>query len=130
MKKLIILGFALATFACSNKAAEEAEKVKKETFALHDEVMPLTMQLGDLKDSLGKIATTDSTLKSQILDASTTITKADEQMMTWMEELGKADEIQNAEEKIKKLTELKAQGEEIKKLTNEAKQKAEAVFKK
>ncbi len=129
MKNLLLLLLTLFTFSCTDKSAEEAAKLKEETFKIHDEVMPISMNLEDLKEKVMKKVETDTTAKKQALDISLALDKAYNEMEVWMPKLGDAADMKDGEEKVKILTELKAEGEKIKQNTLDAKKLAEEFLK-
>jgi hypothetical protein len=109
--------------------AEESAKLKAETFKIHDDVMPISMNLEDLKANVMKKAESDSTLKSTALDISLELDKAYTSMEEWMPKLGEAAEMKDGEEKLKVFVSLKTEGEQIKQKTLDAKKKAEDFLK-
>lgn len=129
MKNLLAAFLIIFSLACTDKTAEEAAKLKEETFKIHDEVMPISMNLEDLKANVMKKAEADTTLKKAALDISSALDKAYNDMETWMPKLGEAADMKDGEEKIKALTTLKAEGEQLKQSTLDAKKKAEEFLK-
>ena len=129
MKNLLAALLVVFSFACTDKSAEEAAKLKEETFKIHDEVMPISMNLEDLKTNVLKKAEADTTLKKTALDISSALDKAYNDMETWMPKLGEAADMKDGEEKVKALTALKAEGEQLKQSTLDAKKKAEEFLK-
>ena len=129
MKNLLILLITLFAFSCTNKSAEEAAKLKEETFKIHDDIMPVSMNLEDLKEKVMKKVESDTTAKKQALDISLALDKAYNEMEVWMPKLGDAADMKDGEEKVKAFTELKIEGEKIKQSTLDAKKKAEEFLK-
>lgn len=129
MKNILFLFIALVAFSCTDKSVEEAAKLKEETFKIHDEVMPISMNLEDLKEKVMKKVETDSTNKKTALDISLALDKAYNEMEVWMPKLGDAAEMKDGEDKVKTLTALKAEGEKIKQNTLDAKKLAEEFLK-
>lgn len=129
MKNLLILLITLFAFSCTNKSAEEAAKLKEETFKIHDDIMPVSMNLEDLKEKVMKKVEVDTTKKKQALDISLALDKAYNDMEVWMPKLGDAADMKDGEEKVKAFTELKIEGEKIKQSTLDAKKKAEEFLK-
>lgn len=129
MKNLLAALLVVFSFACTDKSAEESAKLKEETFKLHDEIMPISMNLEDLKADVMKKAEADTTLKKTALDISLTLDKAYTDMETWMPKLGEAADMKDSEEKVKALTTLKVEGEQLKQATLDAKKKAEEFLK-
>ena len=129
MKNLLVALLVIFSLACTDKSAEESAKLKEETFKLHDEIMPISMNLEDLKTDVMKKAEADTTLKKTALDISLALDKAYTDMETWMPKLGEATDMKDSEEKVKALTALKAEGEQLKQATLDAKKKAEEFLK-
>jgi hypothetical protein len=128
---VILLIFGL--FACGNKDAEQAKKLEEEASKIHDEVMPITFKIRDLRDSVLKKAEAikDSTRKDRGVSVANEIQDADNSMDEFMNKLGDAMNLEeNDEAKIKVFTELKSEGEIVKKKTLDAKYKAEEYLKK
>ena len=129
MKNFLILLISLFVFSCTDKSAEEAAKLKEETFKIHDDVMPISMNLEDLKEKVMKKVETDTTEKKQALDISLALDKAYNEMEVWMPKLGEAADMKDGKEKVKVFTELKAEGEKIKQNTLDLKKKVEEFLK-
>ena len=129
MKKIFASLLILFAVACSDKSAEESAKLKEETFKIHDDVMPISMNLEDLKADVMKKAEADTTLKKAALDISLDLDKAYNEMEAWMPKIGEAADMKDSEEKVKIFTELKTEGESIKQKTLDAKKKAEEFLK-
>ena len=130
MKNLFLVAIiAFSTLACTDKSAEEAAKLKEETFKIHDDVMPISMNLEDLKTNVMTKAAADTSLRKTALDISLTLDKAYNGMETWMPKIGEAADMKDNAEKVKAFTTLKAEGEAIKQATLDAKKKAEDFLK-
>ena len=129
MKNVLILFIALVAVSCTDKSAEDAAKLKEETFKIHDDVMPISMNLEDLKVKVMKKAETDTTAKKEALAISLALDKDYNDMEAWMPKLGEAADMKDGEEKVKIFTVLKVEGEGIKQSTLDAKTKAEAFLK-
>lgn len=129
MKNLLASFLIIFSLACADKSAEESAKLKEETFKLHDEIMPISMNLEDLKTNVMKKAEADTTLKKTALDISLALDKAYTDMETWMPKLGEATDMKDGEEKVKALTALKTEGEQLKQATLDAKKKANEFLK-
>jgi len=88
MKHLFLLALAATlTFAsCKEKTAEvteaTADPLYTEVIAMHDEVMPLTAQLSDLKGKLTELKSDDNS--RVVLDHIVKLDGADEAMKSWM----------------------------------------------
>jgi hypothetical protein len=129
MKNLIAALLVLFSLACSDKSAKDAAILKEETFKIHDEVMPISMSLEDLKAKVMKKAEADTTLKKSALDISLALDKAYTEMETWMPKLGEAADMKDGEDKVKALTTLKTEGMQLKESTLDAKKKADEFLK-
>lgn len=129
MNKIFASLLLLFVVACTDKSAEESAKLKDETFKIHDDVMPISMNLEDLKADVMKKAEADTTLKKTALDISLDLDKAYNEMEAWMPKIGEAADMKDSEEKVKIFTELKTEGESIKQKTLDAKKKAEEFLK-
>ncbi|PLK43443.1 hypothetical protein [Emticicia sp. TH156] len=130
MKALLYILLAVITFSCANKYAEEAAKLKTETFKLHDEIMPVSMELETYRNKVMKKAETmDSTAKNQALEISKQLDQAYTDMEAWMPKLGDAADMKDGQEKVTALTELKAEGNKLKQKTIDARKKAEDFLK-
>jgi uncharacterized coiled-coil DUF342 family protein len=143
MKKtalIIILGITFLFTACDSakkQAGEKlktelkakADKLKEEAFKLHDDVMPISMDLENLREQVMKKAGTDSKLKAEALEISKELDQAYKDMETWMPKLGSAADLEDTVAKVLALTEAKVEGLKIKEKTLAAKQKAEDFLK-
>lgn len=130
MKALLYLILIVFTVSCTNKFEEESAKLKTETFKLHDEIMPVSMELETYREKvMAKAETLDTTAKQQALEISKQLDEAYTDMETWMPKLGDAADMKDSQEKVDALIELKNQGDKIKQKTLDAKQKAEAFLK-
>lgn len=130
MKALLYLLIVVFTFSCTNKFEEESAKLKAETFKLHDEIMPVSMELETYREKvMAKAETLDTTAKQQALEISKQLDEAYTDMETWMPKLGDAADMKDSQEKVDALIELKTVGDKIKQKTLDAKQKAEDFLK-
>lgn len=130
MKTILYSLLVIFTFSCANKYAEEAAKLKEETFKLHDDVMPVSMELETYREKVIKKAETmDSTGKKQALEISKILDEAYGDMEAWMPKLGDAADMKDSQEKVSALIELKTEGDKIKQKTLDAKKKAEDFLK-
>ncbi|MEX2596270.1 MAG: hypothetical protein WEC59_05005 [Salibacteraceae bacterium] len=93
MKRLLYLGLILTLItACGDPKLEKVNNLKKEAFALHDEVMPRMGEISELSRSLKEHrksveADTSSTNEKQIEQIKTHVKALDdayEAMMEWM----------------------------------------------
>ena len=115
MKALLYLSIIIFAFSCSNKFAEESIKLKEETFKLHDEIMPVSMELEGFREKvMAKAETMDTTAKQQALEISKLLDEAYNDMEVWMPKLGDAADMKDSQEKVDALIELKTAGDKIK----------------
>lgn len=120
-------------FSCGSNQVEQTKKMEDETSKIHDEIMPVTFKIRDLRDSVLKKAevVTDSTLKDEGVTIANDIQDADGAMDEFMNKLGDAMTLENKDPgKLKILTDLKKEGELVKRKTLDAKAKAENFLKK
>lgn len=130
MKTLLYVFVIIFAVSCANKFADEAIKLKEETFKLHDEIMPVSMELEGFREKvMAKAATMDTTAKQQALDISKQLDEAYNDMEAWMPKLGDAADMKDSQEKVDALIELKTAGDKIKQKTLDAKKKAEDFLK-
>jgi hypothetical protein len=130
MKTLLYVLTIIFAVSCANKFADEAAKLTKETYDLHDEVMPITMQLEDFRSKvMSKAETMDTTAKQQALEISKLLNEAETEMNEWMPKLEGIDKMKDNQEKIDFLIERKTEGDKIKAKTLDAKKKAEDFLK-
>ena len=80
MKYLTLCIFTLSLFAC-----EKQRDIKKEILVIHDEVMPQTGYLMNLRGSLQALTKTDSTKKQTLAPTIDSLKLAHDQMMEWMQ---------------------------------------------
>ncbi len=120
MKKLLSILLLSTSMACNHQNQDDAEKLKKEVFALHDKIMPISMNLEDSKENILKKALE----KKDSVNAKIIVAKIDSSyaiMEVWMQKIGEVSDMPDNEEKITKLQELKKEGLALEVLTNEAK---------
>jgi TusA-related sulfurtransferase len=109
----LIIGFVMA---CDNKIDGEIEKLNTVLMKGHDEVMPKTMAIADVKKDLMAASEKASEAdKATALKLSTDLQKAEDDMYEWMKNFGVAmNDVKDKNEKLKLYTELEV---EVKKLT-------------
>lgn len=130
MKTLLYVFVIIFAVSCSNKFADEAVRLKEETFKLHDEIMPVSMELEGFREKvMAKAETMDTTSKQQALAISKQLDEAYNDMEAWMPKLGDAADMKDGQEKVDALIELKTAGDKIKQKTLDAKKKAEDFLK-
>ncbi len=130
MKTLLYLLVIITISSCANKFAEESAKLKEETFKLHDEIMPVSMELEGFREKvMAKAGTMDTTAKQQALEISKMLDEAYNDMEAWMPKLGDAADMKDGQEKVDALVELKTAGDKIKQKTLDARKKAQDFLK-
>lgn len=104
--------------ACGNKIDGEIEKLNTVLMKGHDEVMPQTMAIADIKKDLMAASEKASEAdKAVALKLSTDLQKAEDDMYEWMKNFGVAmNDVKDKNEKLKLYTELEV---EVKKLTTD-----------
>lgn len=114
---LLLLVFV--AFACDQKTDKEIETINAELMKGHDEVMPKTMMIADLKKNLLAAAEGKSEeVKNKALEISTNLQKAEDEMYMWMENYGKAmNELEDKTEKLKLYKELNTEVKSLKEHT-------------
>ena len=104
--------------ACGNKIDGEIEKLNMVLMKGHDEVMPKTMAIADIKKDLMAASEKASEAdKAVALKLSTDLQKAEDDMYEWMKNFGVAmNDVKDKNEKLKLYTGLEV---EVKKLTTD-----------
>jgi hypothetical protein len=120
MKKVVVVLF-LGVFgglfwACNSGQSTEIETLNKELMAGHDEVMPKSMGIVNIKkEVLASIENGSDSLKNRALEINTNLQKAEDDMYKWMDDYGKAmNEAKNDAEKLALYKGLKMEIEAIK----------------
>jgi hypothetical protein len=110
-----LIGF---TIACGNKIDGEIEKLNTVLMKDHDEVMPKTMAIADIKKDLMAASEKASEAdKAVALKLSTDLQKAEDDMYEWMKNFGVAmNDVKDKNEKLNLYTGLEV---EVKKLTTD-----------
>ncbi|GAB3517074.1 hypothetical protein [Emticicia fontis] len=130
MKALVYVFAIIFAISCSNTFEDEAAKLKEQAFKLHDEIMPVSMELEGFREKvMAKAETMDTTAKQQALEISKSLDEAYTDMEAWMPKLGDAADMKDSQEKVDALIELKTAGDKIKQKTLDAKKKAEDFLK-
>jgi len=131
--KLILVKFSLILLsaffivACGSKEAD-IEKLKSETIAIHDEVMPKMDDIMKLKKSLrNEMDSTQS--NEEIQQLIILLEEADKAMMNWMRNYDPRMENMTEEEKIEYLNEQKLSISEVSKKMNKSISEAEEYLK-
>jgi hypothetical protein len=111
----LLIGF---TIACGNKIDGEIEKLNTVLMKDHDEVMPKTMAIADIKKDLMAASEKASEAdKAVALKLSTDLQKAEDDMYEWMKNFGVAmNDVKDKNEKLNLYTGLEV---EVKKLTTD-----------
>jgi len=108
-----VLILAFLFFSCESKQ-KEVEKLKSETIAIHDEVMPKMDDIMKLKRSLKlKRDTVSAEDKANIQDMIIALEESDEAMMNWMRNYDPRMQDMTDTEKIEYLTQQKAAISEV-----------------
>lgn len=106
MKKLIlVLAVVIVSFSCENKA----EKLYKEVYAIHDEVMPQLSDVRLMTEELEALPDSITLSNDSIMIVKADLMSADAWMMKWMGEFDnerKSDEAYLAEE-LKQVSKMK-----------------------
>jgi hypothetical protein len=111
--KLSLMLFAFLMISCESKE-KEVEKLKTETIAIHDEVMPKMDDIMKLKKSLKAEQDSVSTEKStDIQQMIISLENSDRAMMNWMRNYDPQMEGMSDEEKIEYLKKQKASIHEV-----------------
>lgn len=131
MKKIVValsLLAALSVTQCTSAVDNELKALDAELIKGHDEVMPKSMKLGDLKDDvLKKAAEADSTTKQKATEIANELQTAEDAMYKWMDDYSVA--LNDTEDKAKRLEmykKLQSEIEKIKTETDKAMQDAKA----
>jgi hypothetical protein len=93
MKNFLIVLFVsfIAVMACKQGANAELDTLKTKNMALHDELMPKSMKISEIKKQvMAKAETADAAAKELATTINTKLTTNEEKMYVWMEDLGKA----------------------------------------
>lgn len=119
IKLSALLVFVFVATSCDQKTDKEIETINAELMKGHDEIMPKTMMIADLKKNLLAAAEGKSEeLKNQALEISTNLQKAEDDMYLWMENYGKAmNDVEDKTEKLKLYKELNTEVKSLKDLT-------------
>ncbi len=126
MKYFVLLALAVLV-SCGSSKESELQRVKDEVITLHDEVMPLSGPLYDLRMSLQKKMSTDTT-GSKTLGTEEVITQiknAEDAMMDWMRNYDPTFEGVDDIETHQYLLEQRKAIEEVAAQMKEAKKKGE-----
>ncbi len=96
--RLILFLFIVGLIQCkSDQTNPEVDKLYKEVMIVHDEVMPETATIHNLKKSIKALSEIDSFGLALILE----LDAADEDMMGWMADFSKYKEITDSSDSVK-----------------------------
>lgn len=106
--KSFLPALLLFTLSCNNQSSAELDQLYNELVKGHDEVMPKSMAIPSIRESMIKaVENASEEKKNEALDISTRLLKAEEKMNEWMVEFGNAinTETDNKLDTYKKLHE-------------------------
>ncbi len=114
-----ILAFTLFfTMNCTPGVEKEIAEIDKELMTGHDEVMPKSMKLGNLKDDvLAKAAEGDSTAKTAAVKIANDLQAAEDGMYKWMDDYSVA--MNDEQDQAKKLETYKKLKVEVQKISTD-----------
>lgn len=134
MKKVLTVGILMVLMVACGPSEEDmaTDKLYSQLMEGHDEVMPKSMLLPKMKTKMlamvADLSETDS-LKTVALDLSSDLTKANEDMYTWMAEFAVAmNNIEDKSEKLKRYTTLNEEIAAIGEATNSVMEKAKTFL--
>lgn len=131
MKTVLKLSFIVAVIllsSCESKE-KEVEKLKSETIAIHDEVMPKMDDIMKLKKALkSKQDSANNVNSDQVQEMILALEESDKAMMNWMRNYDPRMEGMSDEEKITYLTDQKSSIEEVSKQMKSSISKAESYL--
>ncbi len=112
--KSVLPALLVFTLSCNSRPSAEMARLYDELVKGHDEVMPKSMAIPSIRESMIKAVENASEEKrNEALDISTRLLKAEEKMNEWMVEFGNAI---NTETEDNKLDTYKRLHEEITRL--------------
>lgn len=121
MKKLslffaLALGFLMWLGCGADQAVfKQEDELRNEVFAIHDEVMPRMSDIVQLKGGLLEVKT-DSTNALEIKAAQVLLEKAEDAMMTWMNNFSAPEKLRESKKHEEIMQYLAGQKEEITKV--------------
>lgn len=118
MKKLSLLTialFGLLFTQCTDPVEEEIKALDAELMTGHDEVMPKSMKLGNLKDDVLEVAAeADSASRSEAATIANNLQKAEDDMYKWMDDYSAAmNDEQDKNKKLEMYKTLKVEVDQI-----------------
>lgn len=112
--KSVLPALLVFTLSCTSQSSAELNQLYNELVKGHDEVMPKSMAIPSIRESMIKaVENATEEKKNEALDISTRLLKAEEKMNEWMVEFGNAI---NTETDDNKLETYKRLHEEITRL--------------
>lgn len=100
LKLFVILSVIIV--GCESSQKKEIDEINTKMMKLHDEVMPQTMKIGDLRDKVLKSALdADTAKKSEAARVANALQLAEDGMYQWMEKYGNT--INNIKDEKQKL---------------------------
>ena len=122
MKSLVIIISFLLIASCDNKTEKEIESLNTVLMKGHDEVMPKSMNIAEVKKELiASVENAPDSIKNDALELSAQLQKAEDDMYTWMDNYGKAmNDVKDKNEKLELYKGLQSEIEKIKALTDES----------
>lgn len=89
--QLAIMALLLTFTGCSTSSSNETEQLYDALVKGHDEVMPKSMAIASIRETMMKaVENASEDKKNQALDISTRLLKAEDQMNVWMVAFGDA----------------------------------------
>lgn len=113
---VLALVLGLTMMSCGNKIDSEIETLNKSLMKGHDDIMPKTMAIADIKKDMMAAAEKYSPADKEVaLKLSADLQKAEDDMYDWMKNFGVAmNEVKDKNEKLKLYGQLQ---EEVNKLS-------------
>lgn len=113
LSKVSLILIAVITLSCESKE-QEVEKLKSETIAIHDEVMPKMDDIMKLKKSLkNKQDSANESEQENIQNLIIALEESDKAMMNWMRNYDPRMDDMSDEEKIEYLKNQKSSISEV-----------------
>lgn len=122
MKYFVVIISFLLVVSCDNKTEKEIERLNTVLMKGHDEVMPKSMNISEVKKELiASVENAPDSIKNTALELSTQLQKAEDDMYAWMDNYGKAmNDVKDKNEKLELYKGLQSEIEKIKALTDES----------
>jgi uncharacterized protein YcfL len=131
MKNALIILSIFTFLAIGCKSDTELDNLKTKAMTMHDEVMPKTMKISEIKKQvLAKADTQDDAAKDKAQSINEKLQKSEDLMYTWMDELGTAMNTEGDNDaKLKAYQSLVKSVEKIKTDTESALNEADGFLK-